>query len=140
MTPVSGTVLLGLVLCIMVTCAAKTTEQRAVRVRVKRGICPLDLDYPKCDPATMTERAQCQTDRDCPGQRKCCISGCRSRCVLPLQQGGCPAYDPSICIYTKPLPNECHRDDQCPGAQRCCCLNCRRQCIGSQRVFIRSSD
>ncbi|XP_069584681.1 WAP four-disulfide core domain protein 8-like [Ranitomeya imitator] len=103
--------------------------------REKPGTCPLDVDYPTCNP-TVDYVPECRTDKECKGPRKCCWSGCRKCCLLPLQPklNPCPYFDHSICIRVRPLPAECHNDNQCQGTDRCCCANCRRQCTPTEKV------
>ncbi|XP_073413917.1 uncharacterized protein [Dendrobates tinctorius] len=103
--------------------------------REKPGMCPLDVDYPTCD-LSVDIVSECRRDKDCSGSRICCWSGCRKRCLLPLQpkQNPCPYFNHSICILARPMPSDCHNDKQCQGPDRCCCCNCRRQCTPTEKV------
>ncbi|XP_075716881.1 uncharacterized protein LOC142758994 [Rhinoderma darwinii] len=101
----------------------------------KPGTCPADVDYPTCQDS-MIYKNECDIDQDCEGKSKCCYSGCRKRCLLPLEDkmNPCPYFNHSICIYARPLPPDCHTDNQCPGSDRCCCFNCRHQCTPTVKV------
>ncbi|KAG8431321.1 hypothetical protein GDO86_019065, partial [Hymenochirus boettgeri] len=102
-------------------------------MKEKPGRCPVDVDFPRCE---KPKDPECSDDSRCPGKSKCCFSGCKNRCLLPLEDklDSCPSFDASQCVLKVPVPGECYTDDQCPGAQRCCCYNCRHQCMGTVKV------
>uniref|UniRef100_A0A803J454 WAP domain-containing protein n=1 Tax=Xenopus tropicalis TaxID=8364 RepID=A0A803J454_XENTR len=105
----------------------------ADRRRVKAGECPADVDSPVCNG---TLRAKCNRDSRCDDKAKCCFSGCRNRCRLPLEDKNtmCPYFDASKCPLKNSTINECYSDVQCQGSERCCCFNCRRECTPTVRV------
>ncbi|CAH2299220.1 whey acidic -like [Pelobates cultripes] len=121
-------IVLGLSLCFL---GARATDPAE-----KPGICPLDVDYPRCDSVNANNQDNgCQKDSDCEGEKKCCFSGCQKQCLLPLKAklDPCPSYDPSICARIRLPPGNCHMDNQCQGTERCCfyCVDyyCRRTVI-----------
>ncbi|KAM4694552.1 uncharacterized protein O3C94_005056 [Discoglossus pictus] len=136
MTPVAGSFLLGLVLCAVVTWAAGPEGTEVSKIKGKPGTCPKNVDFPVCSEDSMLPVAECKTDLNCTGKRKCCSSGCTARCLLPLEEkkDSCPYFNSLDCITVKPLPNQCHGDDQCPGTDRCCFFNCRNQCTRTVKV------
>ncbi|XP_075057138.1 uncharacterized protein LOC142143310 [Mixophyes fleayi] len=140
MSPVTGSLLL-LILCYVGSSAidAATTEPPKSELKPgpgvilpieKLGACPADVDYPTCDTPGVNKTADCASDKYCEGKRKCCFSGCKLRCLLPVEpkMNSCPYFNHSICIYARPAPPNCQRDEQCQGTERCCCFNCGRQC------------
>ncbi|KFD52105.1 hypothetical protein M513_06950 [Trichuris suis] len=73
----------------------------------------------------------CQTDFDCKGTLKCCITSVGYNCTLPVEesQGGnkpgqCPA---APAITGKALL--CRSDDDCDGADKCCLTTVGRTCV-----------
>ncbi|XP_040282883.1 WAP four-disulfide core domain protein 3-like isoform X1 [Bufo bufo] len=102
----------------------------------KPGTCPADVDYPRCDNPAIHYLPDCNQDQDCEGEKKCCFSGCKNRCLLPLQvkKDSCPYFNHSICVHVRPSPSECHSDDQCQGTDRCCCSGCNRRCVPTVTV------
>uniref|UniRef100_A0A803KGA0 WAP domain-containing protein n=1 Tax=Xenopus tropicalis TaxID=8364 RepID=A0A803KGA0_XENTR len=95
--------------------------------RPKPGKCPEPVNIDSCDRSLKHE---CDTDPQCPANRKCCHNGCRKRCLHPLEdkRDSCPYYDASLCGLDFPSDDECKVDGQCPGKERCCCSNCRLEC------------
>ncbi|CAH2277461.1 whey acidic -like [Pelobates cultripes] len=102
---------LGLSLCFL---GARATDPAE-----KPGICPLDVDYPRCD---------------------------SKQCLLPLKAklDPCPSYDPSICARIRLSPGNCHMDNQCQGTERCCfyCVDyyCGRIVIGESGSMLPPVD
>ncbi|XP_031757822.1 WAP four-disulfide core domain protein 12-like [Xenopus tropicalis] len=98
-------------------------------VLVDTNLCPMDVDYPRCGIDPIAGKPQCQTHTDCKGAERCCFSGCRKRCLLPLldKSGPCPPFNETLCTDPGGQLPECHRDEQCPGATRCC-KRCRWEC------------
>ncbi|KAM4771294.1 vomeronasal type-2 receptor 26-like [Rhinophrynus dorsalis] len=97
---------------------------------VDTTICPDDVDYPRCGLDPVMERAECVTSSDCKTGTKCCFSGCRRRCLQPLQdkKGSCPQFKKTLCNFQTPIPyDECQTDRQCPGSSKCC-SKCRKEC------------
>ncbi|XP_075451345.1 porwaprin-b-like [Ascaphus truei] len=121
MSPTAGSLLLGLVLCSVGIWAAVTPVKP-----VKTGVCPQNVDYPTCDVASFVP--ECNTDANCTGTKKCCYSGCRKRCLLPLKK-----VKNSFCPYASFLPDECHADDQCQGSDKCC-KKCRSLCTPASEI------
>ncbi|XP_072264808.1 uncharacterized protein [Pyxicephalus adspersus] len=101
----------------------------------KPGTCPADVDYPRCEGSTLGMENECGIDKKCQGKKKCCFSGCRRRCLLPLdaKENPCPYHNDTECIHVKPAPFECHEDKQCQGTDRCCNKNCRLQCVPTMK-------
>ncbi|XP_070544252.1 SCO-spondin-like [Ptychodera flava] len=88
----------------------------------KNGQCPVTSDMPtSCS-------ADCITDTDCPGTRKCCNNGCASICVSPVPEekhGSCPP----ISLDTIGMcSTECTADSDCQDNQKCCFNGCGRMC------------
>ncbi|XP_077345444.1 uncharacterized protein LOC143989248 [Lithobates pipiens] len=135
MSPETGSLLLLLLFCAGATAvnhltpADPTEDEEDLGVlfpQGKPGTCPADVNLP-VDGSTLEKK--CKRDGDCKGKKKCCFSGGRRRCLLPLdvKQNACPYFDDSVCINTKFAPL-CQRDDQCQGTERCCYYKCRLQC------------
>ncbi|XP_077345432.1 uncharacterized protein LOC143989238 isoform X3 [Lithobates pipiens] len=99
----------------------------------KPGTCPTNVDYPV--EGSMFQN-DCAIDQDCQDTRKCCFSGGRRQCLLPLQakENACPLFNTLECITVRPSPTECHSDDQCQGTERCCYYWCRNQCTPTVTV------
>ncbi|XP_075450826.1 uncharacterized protein LOC142491894 [Ascaphus truei] len=132
MSSAAGSLLLGLVLCSVGIWAGYPRGRVLLQLKEKPGTCPRDVYEPRCELVKIP--SECERDGDCKGTRKCCYSGCRSRCLLPLEDktGSCPYFDSSSCMYSR--PDECDSDDQCPGSDRCCCFDCGLQCVPTERV------
>uniref|UniRef100_A0A8B9FRW3 WAP domain-containing protein n=1 Tax=Amazona collaria TaxID=241587 RepID=A0A8B9FRW3_9PSIT len=82
------------------TCLLPTTESPGYCPRTgskccAHGCCTRCLPKPGLCPQKRVQRSaiacpnRCTDDRDCPGNRKCCFSGCGLACELPAE--GCPA-------------------------------------------------
>uniref|UniRef100_A0A8B9BV75 WAP domain-containing protein n=1 Tax=Anser brachyrhynchus TaxID=132585 RepID=A0A8B9BV75_9AVES len=74
--------------------------------------------------------SRCADDRDCPGDRKCCFSGCGLACTsphtgTPPKPGTCPR-DFTRCLRLE--PPLCTNDSVCPGWHKCCPRECRLRC------------
>ncbi|MEE6514034.1 hypothetical protein FKM82_021953, partial [Ascaphus truei] len=100
----------------------------------KPGTCPRDVDETDC--RLVKFAPECESDSNCNGTMKCCYSGCRKRCLLPLEdkKDSCPYFNSSVCRGVLPLRDQCFTDDQCPGSDRCCCFNCRHMCLPTELV------
>ncbi|XP_040204008.1 antileukoproteinase-like [Rana temporaria] len=131
MSPQTGSRLLLLLFCagaiaVGLTTAHPTEDQEDLDTS-KPGTCPANVDYP--DEGSMLQNT-CTTDQDCQDTRKCCYSGGRRQCLLPLdaKEDSCPIFNPLECVTVKPARSECHSDDQCQGTERCCNYWCRMAC------------
>ncbi|XP_078730457.1 uncharacterized protein LOC144945801 isoform X2 [Lampetra fluviatilis] len=70
----------------------------------------------------------CSEDCQCPGEQKCCNTGCTMACTKPaiVKPGSCPA----IPVGFKPTCDiRCLNDDSCPDDQKCCSNGCGRLCL-----------
>ncbi|KAM4772437.1 uncharacterized protein WCC33_004149 [Rhinophrynus dorsalis] len=133
MTACLVSLFLGLILCTVGSWAQKEPAEPELK---KPGTCPLDVSYPTCGTNPTGFVSDCKNDNDCDGKEKCCYSGCRYRCLLPLEEkvDACPYFNASICITMRPLPAQCSNDNQCQGTDRCCCFSCRHQCTPTIKV------
>ncbi|XP_077345441.1 uncharacterized protein LOC143989245 [Lithobates pipiens] len=140
MSPETGSLLLLLLFCAgatavnILTTADPTEDKEALGARFppeKPGTCPADVNLLVVGSTLLNE---CKRDRDCKGKNKCCFSGGRRRCLLPLdvKQNACPYFVDSTCIMDfVPL---CQSDDQCQGTERCCYYKCSLQCMPTVKV------
>uniref|UniRef100_A0A1A8AUW4 WAP domain-containing protein n=1 Tax=Nothobranchius furzeri TaxID=105023 RepID=A0A1A8AUW4_NOTFU len=90
----------------------------------KPGNCPSTFDL-------FMESPQCNYDRDCPGNQKCCRFFFRSVCTPPVPTlPGCP-MPPGFAA--NPVGNcleQCSQDSDCPGQDQICCFNgCGHVCM-----------
>ncbi|XP_040544216.1 WAP four-disulfide core domain protein 3 isoform X1 [Gallus gallus] len=69
----------------------------------------------------------CTDDRDCPGDKKCCFSGCGLSCTTPYtaKSGACPVV---LRGSLGPCLERCDSDADCPGAKKCCTTGCGHVC------------
>ncbi|XP_040203984.1 whey acidic protein-like [Rana temporaria] len=143
MSPETGSLLLLLLICagataLIPTTADPTEDKELLGMRPpgkpyeKPGKCPANVKFP-VDGSTL--KNECRMDGDCKGKMKCCFSGGRRLCLLPLdvKNNACPYSDGSECITTKFSP-WCQSDDQCQGTDRCCYYKCRAQCTPTVKV------
>ncbi|NXX41697.1 WAP protein, partial [Tricholaema leucomelas] len=96
----------------------------------KAGFCPARAGlFPTYDC-----RAQCWHDAECPGQEKCCRSGCDYICLPPAPEksGICPLAEEALDTVA-PCGTACTGDWQCPGAEKCCSSRCGRVCLAPER-------
>ncbi|XP_074699673.1 WAP four-disulfide core domain protein 3 [Strix aluco] len=76
---------------------------------------------------------RCADDRDCPGDRKCCFSGCGLACATPHAGSRRAAAKPGSCPVVLrgslgPCLELCDTDGDCPGAAKCCSTGCGHVC------------
>ncbi|KAM6243177.1 uncharacterized protein M6G45_011497 [Spheniscus humboldti] len=76
---------------------------------------------------------RCTDDRDCPGDRKCCFSGCGLSCAPPGTGSRRAAVKPGACPVALrgslgPCLELCDTDGDCPGAAKCCTTGCGHIC------------
>ncbi|OCT81644.1 WAP four-disulfide core domain protein 12 [Xenopus laevis] len=130
MTPTWGPLFLTLFSVTTFMCQGDVVPEEPEFLLVDKNLCPMDVDYPRCGIDLITEKSECQTSADCKETEQCCFSGCRKRCLLPLQNksGSCPTFNETLCGNSGEQLSECHRDDQCPGPMRCC-RRCRWECV-----------
>uniref|UniRef100_A0A8C3IVP4 WAP domain-containing protein n=1 Tax=Chrysemys picta bellii TaxID=8478 RepID=A0A8C3IVP4_CHRPI len=84
----------------------------------KAGVCPaVQLEQPEglCLDA-------CVDDADCPGDEKCCATGCGSK----LRPGVCPAVAQRFLVSCRRM---CRSDSDCPAARKCCSNGCGQLCM-----------
>ncbi|XP_075929276.1 uncharacterized protein LOC116950820 isoform X2 [Petromyzon marinus] len=76
---------------------------------------------------------QCSEDWQCPGEQKCCNTGCVTACRKPVKNknGFCPYIDTirRIKCVVRPDLNQCQQDWQCPDNEKCCNTGCELICI-----------
>ncbi|XP_053317092.1 whey acidic protein-like isoform X2 [Spea bombifrons] len=127
MISVHGSFVLVIVMSILDSDAITIDEPGYIVVDTSR--CPLDVDYPRCGIDPVSGESECWTNRDCKRRQKCCFSGCRKRCLVPLKAktGSCPPFNLSLCSHENYLPHECKDDEQCQGSSKCC-KRCRYEC------------
>uniref|UniRef100_A0A669NZH3 WAP domain-containing protein n=1 Tax=Phasianus colchicus TaxID=9054 RepID=A0A669NZH3_PHACC len=94
----------------------------------------------------------CTDDRNCPGDQKCCFSGCGLTCTTPYTGvhppawvctlpmcKGCDAHSHSLAAKSGACPvllrgslgpclDRCDSDADCPGAKKCCTTGCGHVC------------
>ncbi|XP_061426808.1 balbiani ring protein 3-like isoform X1 [Lethenteron reissneri] len=94
-------------------------------VKPKPGECPfVDTRLIRC----AYRPPLCSADWQCPGEQKCCNTGCVTACSKPaiVKPGSCPAMP----VGLKPTCDiRCLNDDSCPDNQKCCSNGCGRQCL-----------
>ncbi|XP_010720901.1 WAP four-disulfide core domain protein 3 isoform X2 [Meleagris gallopavo] len=96
---------------------------RCLRVEpAKSGLCP--RKRARRDAACPN---LCTDDRDCPGDQKCCFSGCGLTCTTPYtaKSGACPVV---LRGSLGPCLDRCDSDADCPGAKKCCTTGCGHVC------------
>ncbi|XP_059683369.1 LOW QUALITY PROTEIN: WAP four-disulfide core domain protein 3-like [Gavia stellata] len=76
---------------------------------------------------------RCADDRDCPGDHKCCFSGCGLACSPPDTGSRRAAAKPGACPVVLrgslgPCLELCDTDGDCPGSAKCCTTGCGRIC------------
>ncbi|XP_040203986.1 WAP four-disulfide core domain protein 5-like isoform X2 [Rana temporaria] len=139
MSPETGSLLLLLLICAgataLIPSTANLTDDKELLGRQppgKPGRCPADVEF-NVDGSTLQN--ECRRDGHCEGKMKCCFSGGRRQCLLPLdvKNNACPNSDDSVCIATI-YAQLCQRDDQCQGTDRCCSFKCRAQCTPTVTV------
>ncbi|KAH3702913.1 kielin/chordin-like protein [Dreissena polymorpha] len=98
-------------------------------VKGKPGFCTPSLDpsEPKC-------KDRCKTDANCKDNRKCCMSGCGQKCVVPSKD------DCSVVADCMPLT--CKRIHMPPGA---CCPVCKnngksKNCKKNGKIYREGED
>uniref|UniRef100_A0A7M4EL45 WAP domain-containing protein n=1 Tax=Crocodylus porosus TaxID=8502 RepID=A0A7M4EL45_CROPO len=71
---------------------------------------------------------QCEDDRTCPGDEKCCFTGCGLGCMSPYKgtDRGCPAMPTAQ--PKGPCLDACLDDSECPGDEKCCDTGCGHHC------------
>uniref|UniRef100_A0A3Q2HSY2 Secretory leukocyte peptidase inhibitor n=1 Tax=Equus caballus TaxID=9796 RepID=A0A3Q2HSY2_HORSE len=121
--------LFPLVLLALGTLAPWTVE--GARNASKAGACP-PRRLAQC---FRYEKAECQSDWQCQGEKKCCRDTCGIKCLDPIaiskpvekKPGNCPV-PPGQCLMLDP-PNHCETDGQCQGHLKCCTGMCGKACI-----------
>ncbi|XP_075756896.1 uncharacterized protein LOC142818803 isoform X4 [Pelodiscus sinensis] len=93
----------------------------------KAGVCP---DLPRELPQGLCVDAcvdACVDDADCPGEQKCCATGCGYKCRGPLavKPGACPAV---LRGSLGPCVERCRSDGDCGRTEKCCRTGCGRVC------------
>ncbi|XP_009075305.1 PREDICTED: WAP four-disulfide core domain protein 3-like, partial [Acanthisitta chloris] len=76
---------------------------------------------------------RCTDDRDCPGDRKCCFSGCGLACTPPDTGSPHATAKPGTCPMVLrgslgPCLELCDTDSDCPGDDKCCTTGCGHVC------------
>uniref|UniRef100_A0A672MF30 WAP domain-containing protein n=1 Tax=Sinocyclocheilus grahami TaxID=75366 RepID=A0A672MF30_SINGR len=63
----------------------------------------------------------CNSDSNCPNNKKCCSNGCGHYCTAPykVKAGQCPKPK-----KTQACAESCFHDGQCPATQKCCPTTC----------------
>ena len=83
----------------------------------KAGVCPKLEEDVNCT-------QECNSDRKCPENLKCCQAGCAAVCHMPNEKpGSCPKVD----LPLTPLGlcrDQCQVDSQCSGQKKCCRNGC----------------
>uniref|UniRef100_A0A8B9VD90 WAP domain-containing protein n=1 Tax=Anas zonorhyncha TaxID=75864 RepID=A0A8B9VD90_9AVES len=89
----------------------------------KPGLCPRKRAWR----GTAACPSRCADDRDCPGDHKCCFSGCGLACTSPhtAKPGVCPVV---LRGSLGPCQELCDTDSDCPGARKCCSTGCGHVC------------
>ncbi|XP_069461531.1 multiple epidermal growth factor-like domains protein 10 isoform X2 [Ambystoma mexicanum] len=97
------------------------------------GFCPVSRFHILilCTPNNTV--VNCSHDLDCPPDKKCCTSVCKTGCVKPLQEktGECPAAKPDQPTAYEPsdICNKCNDDKDCTGDFKCCPGSKGKKCI-----------
>ncbi|XP_067410658.1 antileukoproteinase-like [Emydura macquarii macquarii] len=80
---------------------------------------------------------RCESDSQCPGEEKCCDTGCGLDCVSTQQvkPGTCPLIT-STCRMLNP-PNKCEEDSDCPDTRKCCMSFCGKDCLQPNQVTVK---
>uniref|UniRef100_A0A803WDS5 WAP domain-containing protein n=1 Tax=Ficedula albicollis TaxID=59894 RepID=A0A803WDS5_FICAL len=92
------------------------------RAAEKPGVCPVVLRG-SLGPCLEL----CDADSDCPGDDKCCTTGCGHTCKPPKGPGLCPPAaegdGAAKCLLL------CQQDKDCPLGQKCCLQGCSWVCV-----------
>ncbi|XP_068135043.1 neurogenic locus notch homolog protein 2-like isoform X5 [Hyperolius riggenbachi] len=88
----------------------------------KPGMCPKPSG-----PCVYNIRANCLSDQDCDGAKKCCHNPCNVECKDPIRikPGRCPK-PLDDCVYN--IRAECLSDRDCYGTKKCCDNPCNKEC------------
>ncbi|OCT56661.1 whey acidic protein [Xenopus laevis] len=112
-------------------CSYNCRQQCTPTVKVKPGNCPPPQGF--CPHhGGGGGRGSCTSDRDCPGDKKCCAPRCRRECVSPyvVNPGKCPEVIRRPDSHCRgPPPVQCESDGDCLKRQKCCNLDCWNQCV-----------
>ncbi|XP_037377426.1 antileukoproteinase-like isoform X2 [Talpa occidentalis] len=80
------------------------------------------------------EDPECQSDWQCPEEKRCCPDYCGIKCLDPVKlsnpvnkPGQCPAVY-GECMMLNP-PNHCETDGECVGNLKCCKGMCGKLCV-----------
>ncbi|XP_033108270.1 zonadhesin-like [Anneissia japonica] len=95
----------------------------------KEGVCP-KITITRWDQTICL--AECSVDTDCIDTKKCCSSGCRRTCVMPLptntvKKGLCPIVQPRATCQSN--VDICGVDNECTGNKKCCYNGCHMECM-----------
>ncbi|XP_044147281.1 antileukoproteinase-like [Bufo gargarizans] len=127
MAPVTGSLIL-LILC----CAGALADNhdKPPQPSEKPGRCPLSKQI-FCNPPPPYD---CNSDKECDGNLKCCRQGCNKSCTAPIidpiieKPGTCPSPW-FVCPHDDVPFKICTVDSDCTGNRKCCNIKCRQQCI-----------
>ncbi|XP_044148455.1 WAP four-disulfide core domain protein 5-like [Bufo gargarizans] len=126
MAPVTGSLIL-LILC----CAGALADNHDIPPppSEKPGGCPPTI-LPACEPPSPNN---CNSDKECQGNLKCCWQGCNKNCTAPIieKPGTCPPPW-FVCSPDDESPDVsrlCEVDSDCPGNKKCCIRTCYPECI-----------
>jgi len=130
--------------CCSSWCGAACLDMHEInkeKLRTKIGTCNR-LARPNCtDPLVAQRFAQatpCTSDAKCPGNQKCCYTGCGAgrvctdrevqkkgipECPVVAESAVCPPRDPSL-----PPIQMCNFDSECTGNLMCCFDGCYNTC------------
>ncbi|XP_006154582.1 antileukoproteinase [Tupaia chinensis] len=101
----------------------------------KAGACP-PIKAAQC---LAFEEPMCNSDWNCPENKKCCADVCGIKCLAPVtvssqvkKPGKCPKVD-GQCMMLNP-PNFCEEDKECQDNLKCCMGMCGKVCVDPQKA------
>ncbi|XP_073413913.1 antileukoproteinase-like isoform X2 [Dendrobates tinctorius] len=128
MAPVKISFLLLLFLCCSDYPTSAVSPPKPSGDNGKPGHCPIPTAW-----CLILSPGECETDKDCGGNKKCCTVGCAPECTEPGKRiitdrdGSCEPDSPEI--HCKTLDDTlCARDYQCPEPMKCCKKGCKLEC------------
>ncbi|CDW59998.1 WAP domain containing protein, SLPI-like [Trichuris trichiura] len=103
----------------------------------------------------------CQTDYDCDGSMKCCLTTIGYDCKAPVQESMkiSPIHPIEVCLYKDPIGKEvkrpgscpaapavtgkalfCRSDKDCDGSEKCCFTKVGKECVRPTEERMLSSE
>ncbi|KAG8566209.1 hypothetical protein GDO81_013138 [Engystomops pustulosus] len=96
-------------------------------VIIKPGVCPPERFYN----STLFPPPSCESDGECPGDKKCCLDNNARFCKTPAKERGksCLKTPPKKFPSMKRCNDECSSDSECAPGSKCCFKICGNKCL-----------